>query len=277
MYISVKVFQATCHRGDYDTYDPMQHRWHCFPWEGNFQQQKFLRTSKAMKQRLRSFTKTLQLHKLTTAAVCQRPTWWRRATRWEGFRESETSGWVPTSRNSHQSDVSQPQAEATRAHRPCKPPASVRIFIGASCHAVYVCATDKIKNNFFDHHAKLFTHACCSFCPPSPPLEEPPPPPSLVVFSMRLWIYGSASLRAFAVKWAICENKCHAGSVYSVRSNQNAECIFSAHPLNTKRDEWRISSRRRQNVCVSLWEKACLVTMRLTDEETRSKSWFSSK
>lgn len=139
----------------------------------------------------------------------------------------------------------------------------------------------KKKNHFFEHHAKLFTHACCSFCPPSPPLKDPPVPrpplPSLVVFSMRLWIYGSASLRAFAVKWAICENKCYAGSVYSVRSNQNAECIFSTHPLNTKRDEWRIYSQRRLNVCVSLWEKSCLVTLRLTDEETRSKSWFSSK
>lgn len=26
LYISVKVSQATCYRGDYDTYDPMQHR-----------------------------------------------------------------------------------------------------------------------------------------------------------------------------------------------------------------------------------------------------------
>lgn len=168
----MKVSQATCHRGDYDTYDPMQHRWHCFPWEGNFQQQKFLRTSKAMKERRCSFTKTLQLHKLTTAAVCQRPTWWRRATRWKGFRESETSGWVPTSRNSHQNDVSQPQAEATR------PPPFGFFHRCIVSHRLCLCNSfKKIKNNFFEHHAKLFTHACCSFCPPSPPLEEPPPHP----------------------------------------------------------------------------------------------------
>lgn len=55
----------------------------------------------------------------------------------------------------------------------------------------------KITNNFFEHHAKLFTHACCSFCPPSPPLKEPPPTLVSCVFHeiMNLWQRITQSIR----------------------------------------------------------------------------------
>lgn len=84
---------------------------------------------------------------------------------------------------------------------------------------------------------------------------------------MRLWIYGTASLGAFTVKWAICENRCHGGTTYVKQSSKSAFslCLFLWYvPLFLlfamfsdilKGGTWRISIwAHAERWCVSLGE-----------------------